>query len=136
MNPAEAFPLSVQLFRLKERGKSNIFPQKPLCSAGMNNIFISSLPNSRKWKQIPSIGFLALVFSLSCWYVYSCSHIKKFLRTKIYAIADKNTFSWYLDVHLAVSGKAYPLPSHVMRGREKESAREGKSAHLFNLIRD
>lgn len=41
MNPAEAFlSLSVQLFRVKEKRKSNIFPQKPMCSAGMNNIFI------------------------------------------------------------------------------------------------
>ena len=65
-------------------------------------------------------------------YVHSRSHIekKKILRTKNRGSADRQIFfSWYLDVHLAVSGKAYPLPSHVMGGgdrqRERERGREG-----------
>lgn len=41
MNPAEAFLLSLfNYLESKKRRRGNMFPQKPLRSAGMNNIFI------------------------------------------------------------------------------------------------
>lgn len=69
-----------------------------------------------------------------------CTHAvileKKIPRTKNYGSADKQNFSWCLHIRLAVSGKAYPLPSHVMGGgggerKEREEEQEKKKVFTY-----
>lgn len=58
-----------------------------------------------------------------------CTHaviLEKIHKTKNYGSADKQNFSWCLHVRLAVSGKAHPLPSHVMGGEKRERGGAGK----------
>lgn len=60
-----------------------------------------------------------------------CTHAVILKKSQNYESADKQNFSWYLDVYLAVSGKAYSLMSHVMGGREREQAREKVLTYLI-----
>lgn len=68
------------------------------------------------------------MFSLSYFYVYACSQIEKNPQNQNYGGADKQNVKGINILHLAVSGKANPLASHVMGGgdggREEEQEKK------------
>ena len=97
------------------------------------NIFSSS-PNSRKWKEIPSIGLLALVFSLYSLHFYTVSHIETFLGTNMYGSPDRKRFPCYLNVFLAVPQCFSFLPFSREKREKGRCGRQREKTVLTYLI--